>query len=126
MRGYKWLTLKRQVFYTGEILDYGWHKEDGPADGTVCRDGGYHILEKATVPLSLAIGSKINAHFVPIGLFAVNYRKRDILGQDDKGKLRVQEFKLLKLPPIQKWFPQIDTSTTLTTSVNSTVYYRYA
>ena len=115
MRGYKWLTLKRQTFYTGEVLNYGWHKQDGPADGLVCRDGGFHIFKTSLPPHEVfAKGAKINPNYSSIGLFAVDYRKRDILGQDRKGKLRVRAFKLLKKDPVQKMYPNHDTTTSST------------
>ena len=98
MKAYKWVTSKKQAFHDGHQFKYGWNCEDGVKDGTVCRDGGFHIT---TDPRQTWCAN--TAKFYPDGsivchCYEVYYRKKDILGQEGK-KVRVKTFKILRKKP---------------------------
>ena len=98
MRAYKWTTDKMQAFHDGHQFNFGWNEEDGVKDGSVCRDGGFHIT---TDPSQLFTAQ--NAKYPPDGktmchCYEVYYLKRDVLGREGC-KLRVKSFKILKKIP---------------------------
>ncbi|KKM86362.1 hypothetical protein LCGC14_1279860 [marine sediment metagenome] len=95
MKAYKWTTDKMQAFHNGHQFNFGWNEEDGVKDGSVCKDGGFHITRNPDKMCSAQ-----DAQFPPNGkmmcrCYEVYYLKKDILG-DDGFKLRVKAFKILK------------------------------
>ena len=126
MKGYKWLTHDRRRFFDGKVVEFGVNTEEGPADGTICRSGGLHILTTPILRTVFARGSKINPNYVEIACYQVNYLKRDVLGQD-RGKLRVRSFQLLKKAPVRLEYPSTSTTDTSTSTAGLSVWvYLYA
>ena len=101
MRAYKWTTDKMRAFYDGHQFNFGWNEEDGVKDGTVCRDGGFHIVTDSSQMCTAQ-----NSKYLPDGkmmchCYEVYYLKRDVLGKEGY-KLRVKSFKILKKKPYSK------------------------
>ena len=102
MRAYKWMTADKRAFYDGYQFKFGWNEQKGEKNGLVCTAGGFH-LTKDPKKAWIAQGSK----YVPFGdivcaCYEVYYRKKDILGEDSDGKIRVSAFKLLTKKPVSK------------------------
>lgn len=98
MKAYKWVTDKMQAFHDGYQFNFGWNEQDGIRDGTVCRDGGFHITIDPD-----RVWCTNNAKFVPDGqmmchCYEVYYRKKDVLGREGS-KVRVKAFKIYKKKP---------------------------
>lgn len=99
MKAYKWMTKDMQAFYDGFRFVFGWNAQEGVKDGTVCRDGGFHITKDPDMIWS-APRSKYPHHNLPAVCYEVYYRKKDILGEGSGEKLRVRAFKILKKKPL--------------------------
>ncbi len=102
MKALKALTPDRRTFFDGKQLDYGWHREDGPKNGKICRPGGYHIYFGEEFS---HVGGRRCPQQTGYSIYEVVYRKKDILGQKGN-KLRVRAFKLLKKKPVKEFTKQ--------------------